>query len=82
LRVRKQLERWKRNEMSRRVEPKTPQAIRDVVLTPALAAILRDHKERAFALGVSRPNTSCFAPRRAGRSTSGTSPAAARARRR
>jgi hypothetical protein len=37
--VRKQLDR-----QGNRVEPKTPQAIRDVVMMPALGRILREHK--------------------------------------
>ena len=39
VRVRRQL-----GDGGRRVEPKTPQAVRDVVLMPALANILRQHK--------------------------------------
>jgi len=42
VRVRKQLDR-----QGNRVEPKTPQAARDVVLIPALARILREHKLRS-----------------------------------
>jgi len=39
VRVRKALDR-----QGRRLEPKTPQAVRDVVLMPALARLLREHK--------------------------------------
>jgi integrase len=39
IRVREQLDR-----RGQRVEPKTPQAVRDVVLMPSLAAVLAEHK--------------------------------------
>lgn len=39
VRVRRQL-----NRSGQRVEPKTPQAVRDVVLMPALARVLREHR--------------------------------------
>src|SRR5439155_17677268 len=45
VRVRKQLDRWKEGELPRRVEPKTPQAIREVVLTPTLAKMLNEHRQ-------------------------------------
>jgi integrase len=47
VRVRKQLDR----SSGERVEPKTPAAIREVLLFDGLAALLKAHRERAFALG-------------------------------
>jgi integrase len=56
LRVRKQLA-----KDGTRVEPKTAQALRAVVLMPALARLLRGHKEKAFAVGRAKPNDFVFA---------------------
>lgn len=64
VRVRMQIDRWKQGEAPRRVEPKTPQAVRDVVLMPTLAALLREHKERAFARGQARPEDLVFSSAR------------------
>jgi integrase len=47
IRVRKQLSRAKRGTPATLVDPKTPQAIRDVVLMPSLAKMLRAHKLRS-----------------------------------
>jgi integrase len=55
VRVRCQLDRD-----GRRVAPKTATAIRDVELMPALAAILRAHKEQAFAVGQAKPGDFVF----------------------
>jgi integrase len=54
--VRKQL-----NRSGNRVEPKTPQAIREIELAAFLVKILRDHKERAFAAGHAKPEDFVFA---------------------
>jgi integrase len=43
-----------------RVAPKTPHAVRAIVMAPALARVLRDHKARAFALGRTRPECLVF----------------------
>ncbi len=56
VRVRKQLARD-----GTRVEPKTPQAIRAVVMMPALGRLLRQHKEEAFAHGRAHPQDLVFA---------------------
>jgi len=56
VRVRKQLA---KNGV--RVEPKTPQAVRDVVLMPALARVLKVHREAAFARGFAQPAAPVFA---------------------
>jgi integrase len=61
VRVRKQLDR-----KGRRVEPKTEQAVRDVVMFPALAKTLREQKERAFGLGRARPTDLVFSGPRSG----------------
>jgi integrase len=52
IKVRKQLART-----GERVEPKTPQAVRDVVLMPALGRVLREHKLRT---GYSQPTDFVF----------------------
>jgi len=54
-------------------QPKTAQAVRDVLLIPSLARILREHKARAFAVGRARPRISCSPPRPGRRSTIETS---------
>ena len=64
VRVRMQIDRWKQGEAPRRVELKTPQAVRDVVLMPTLAALLCEHKERAFACGHARPEDLVFSSAR------------------
>jgi integrase len=56
LRVEKQLGRD-----GKRVEPKTPQAVREVVLMPQLEPLLKAHREGAFAAGRARPNDPVFA---------------------
>ena len=56
VRVRKQVERGSRL----RVEPKTRQAVRDVVLVPGLARLLREHLELAFQRGLARPGDLVF----------------------
>jgi integrase len=61
VRVRKQLDRD-----GQRVSPKTPNAVRDIELMPALAAVLRAHKEVAFGAGRAKPEDFVFA------STAGT----------
>ena len=43
IQVRKQLDR-----NGKRVEPKTPQAVRSVVLMPALARVLKEHRLRSL----------------------------------
>ena len=53
--VRRQLDR-----SGERVEPKTAQAIRDVVLMPALGRILKSHKADAFARGIAKPTDYVF----------------------
>jgi len=58
VRVRKQLDR-----QGRRVAPKTPQAVRDVELMPALGRVLRAHKAEAFARGHAKPSDFVFASR-------------------
>ena len=55
VRVRKALDR-----SGVRTEPKTPQAIRDVVLMPALARLLKSHKAEAFARGHAKPSDYVF----------------------
>jgi len=55
LRVRKQLDR-----AGERVRPKTPCAVRDVELMPALARVLRAHRKRRLALGRARPEDFVF----------------------
>jgi len=55
LRVRKQLDR-----NGERVEPKTETAKRTLRLPPSLVRHLRDHRERAFALGQARPEDFVF----------------------
>src|SRR5207245_2046428 len=50
IRVRKQLDRD-----GTRVVPKTPQAVRDVVLMPALARVLRKHRLRSTHSGDDDP---------------------------
>jgi integrase len=44
-----------------RVEPKTPQAVREVVLMPQLEPLLKAHKEEAFAAGRARQTDPVFA---------------------
>jgi integrase len=61
VRVRKQLA-----KDGSRVEPKTPQALRAVVLMPALGRVLRQVKEEAFAVGRAHADDFVFA------STTGT----------
>lgn len=56
LHVRKQLGRD-----GRRVEPKTPQAVRSVGLMPALVRMLREQKAEAFAAGHAKPDDPVFA---------------------
>jgi integrase len=56
VRVRKQLA-----KDGSRVEPKTPQALRAVVLMPALGRVLRSVKEQAFGLGHAGPADFVFA---------------------
>lgn len=58
VKVRKQLDRG-----GERVPPKTPKAVRDVEMFPALVKLLRDQKERAFAAGRARPTDYVFASR-------------------
>ncbi len=53
--VRKQLDR-----NGQRVDPKTPQAVRDVVMMPALERILKARKKEAFARGHARPTDFVF----------------------
>jgi integrase len=55
IRVRKQLDR-----SGERVRPKTPFAARDVELMPALARMLRVHREQRFAIGHARPEDFVF----------------------
>lgn len=55
VRVRKQLDRT-----GERVRPKTPCAIRDVELMPALARALLAHRERRFAIGQARSEDFVF----------------------
>lgn len=47
-----------------RVPPKTPQAVREVGLMPALVKTLRAHREQSFARGHAKPEDYVFAPRR------------------
>jgi integrase len=56
--VRGQLSRGRRGESPRRVAPKTPSAIRDIPVTPQLAAALSAHHHRATRSG---PNDWVFA---------------------
>jgi integrase len=56
VRVRKQLA-----KDGSRVEPKTPQGLRAVVLMPALGRVLRSVREQAFALGHAGPADFVFA---------------------
>ncbi|HEY8775904.1 MAG TPA: tyrosine-type recombinase/integrase [Gaiellaceae bacterium] len=44
-----------------RVAPKTPQAVRGIVLMPQLEPLLKAHREEAFALGRARPTDPVFA---------------------
>jgi integrase len=55
LRVRKQLDR-----SGTRVAPKTPEAVREVVLMPALGKLLKERKEQAFARGHAKPHDFVF----------------------
>jgi integrase len=55
IRVRKQLDR-----SGERVRPKTPFAVRDVELMPALARMLCSHREQRFAVGHARPEDFVF----------------------
>jgi integrase len=55
LHVRKQL------DLGKRVEPKTPRSVRDVVLMPQLVPLLREHREEQFARGLARPSDFVFA---------------------
>jgi integrase len=55
VRVRKQLDR-----AGGRVPPKTPNAVREVELMPALARMLRAHRESRFAIGRARPEDFVF----------------------
>jgi integrase len=54
--VRKQLDRH-----GQRVEPKTPQAVREVGLMPALVRTLRTHRADAFSRGVAKASDFVFA---------------------
>jgi integrase len=56
VRVRKQLGRD-----GRRVAPKTPLAVREVVLMPALAKLSREHREQAFGRGHASADDFVFA---------------------
>jgi integrase len=56
LHVRYQLDRG-----GQRVAPKTPQALREVILMPTLATVLKTHKEKAFGRGFARPSDPVFA---------------------
>jgi integrase len=56
VRVRKQLD-----LKGARVDPKTPKAVRDVVLSPQLGRVLREHKAAAFAHGRAKPGDPVFA---------------------
>ena len=47
-----------------RVAPKTPNAVRDIVLLPALAKLLKGEKERAFAAGRAQATDFVFASER------------------
>jgi integrase len=58
LKVRKQLDR-----SGARVAPKTPKAVRDVEMFPALVKLLREHKERAFASGWAKASDYVFTTR-------------------
>jgi integrase len=44
-----------------RVMPKTPGAVRAIVLMPQLEPLLKAHRERAFARGLARPSDPVFA---------------------
>ena len=61
VRVRKQLDPGRRGQPPARVEPKTTQAIRAVVLMPELAELLREHRRRLLAAGLARPDGFVFA---------------------
>ncbi|MBA2558631.1 MAG: site-specific integrase [Propionibacteriales bacterium] len=54
--VRKQLD-----PQGNRVEPKTPCSVRDVVLIPQLARLLKEHKEEAFGRGRAKATDPVFA---------------------
>lgn len=56
VRVRRQLDRSRGY-----VEPKTPQAVRDVVLAPALARLLKQHREAALSRGLAKLTDPVFA---------------------
>jgi integrase len=55
VRVRKQLDR-----KGQRVTPKTPQAVREVVLMPALVRTLKAHRESSFARGFAKATDFVF----------------------
>jgi integrase len=44
-----------------RVEPKTPESVRAIVLMPQLEPLLKSHREQAFAHGLARPGDPVFA---------------------
>jgi integrase len=56
--VRKQLDRD-----GQRLDPKTPAAIRDVVMMPTLSRVVKNHKEAAFARGLAKPGDFVFTSR-------------------
>jgi integrase len=56
VRIEKQLDR-----KGGRVEPKTPQAVREIVLMPQLVPLLKDHRKAALAKGRARPSDPVFA---------------------